>query len=52
MEEEPWSTAQRVALGEAIEEVIAVVPRTEHRRAADVGRGVASLVWIIRGWVA
>lgn len=51
MEKEPWSTAQRVALGEAIEGVIAVVPRTERRRAADVGRGLAALPWLIRGWM-
>lgn len=50
--QDPWSVAQRVAVGEAVEEVLAAVPRTERRRAGDVGRGVASLVWMIRGWMA
>ena len=51
VEGDPWSNPQRLALADAIGEVLDAVPGTELRRAGEVGRGVASLVWIIRGWM-
>jgi len=49
---EPWSTPQRMVLANAIDWTLCAVPRTEHRHAANVGRGLAALPWLIRGWMS
>ena len=40
-----------MALANVIDRTLCAIPHAEQRRAADVGRGLAALPWLVRGWM-